>query len=56
MTCCNKNCNQGKNCPARQACELPEPEQPPKPIRCPALVYLLGALFWALVLLWVSHG
>jgi hypothetical protein len=23
MSCCNKNCNQGKNCPARQACELP---------------------------------
>ena len=23
MTCCNKNCNQGRNCPARQACELP---------------------------------
>ena len=21
---CNNNCNQGKSCPARQACELPE--------------------------------
>lgn len=23
MNCCNQNCNQGRDCPARQACELP---------------------------------
>lgn len=23
-TCCNHGCNQGRNCPARQACLLPE--------------------------------
>jgi len=23
VSCCNKNCNQGRNCPARQACEIP---------------------------------
>jgi len=22
--CCNHGCNQGRNCPAREACELPE--------------------------------
>lgn len=22
--CCNHGCNQGRNCPARQACEIPE--------------------------------
>lgn len=25
--CCNYGCNQGENCPARQACELPEPPE-----------------------------
>ena len=29
MNCCDYNCNQGRDCPARQACELPE--QPAKP-------------------------
>ncbi|CAB5144462.1 hypothetical protein UFOVP147_14 [uncultured Caudovirales phage] len=23
MNCCNHNCNQGRDCPVRQACELP---------------------------------
>lgn len=56
MTCCNKNCNQGRDCPARQACEIPEPDPPAQPSRWPVMAYLLGALFWALVLLWVRYG
>jgi len=24
QSCCNSQCNQGRACPARQACELPE--------------------------------
>jgi hypothetical protein len=24
--CCTANCSQGRKCPARQACELPEPD------------------------------
>lgn len=27
--CCNHGCNQGRNCPARQACQLPEQEPDP---------------------------
>lgn len=56
MICYNKNCNQGKNCPARQACEIPEPEPPRKPSRWPVLAYLVSALFWTLLFLWVRHG
>jgi hypothetical protein len=56
MTCCNKNCNQGKNCPSRQACEIPEPDPPNKPNRWPVRVYLFSALIWALFLLWVRYG
>jgi hypothetical protein len=26
MNCCNNDCNQGRNCPARQSCELPDEE------------------------------
>lgn len=26
--CSNYGCNRGKNCPARQSCELPEPPEP----------------------------
>lgn len=24
--CCTQNCNQGRSCPVRQACEQPEPD------------------------------
>ena len=30
---CNHNCNQGRNCPTRQACELAEPDPMPTTFR-----------------------
>ena len=26
--CCTANCSQGRACPVRQACQVPEPPQP----------------------------
>lgn len=30
MNCCNQDCVQGRQCPVRQACELPEPTPRPR--------------------------
>ena len=39
--CCNFNCDQGRNCPTRQACELPD--EPGNDLKDPAkaIVYAL---------------
>lgn len=32
MNCCDHNCNQGRDCPTRQACELPITMEDDEPI------------------------
>jgi hypothetical protein len=48
MNCCDKHghCNQGRNCPARQACELPDEDTPP--MSFDEVMNLVVALFAAI--------
>jgi len=47
-TCCNHGCNQGRNCPARQACELPD--------NVPSNFGIALEWFTSLVISWVVVG
>lgn len=50
--CCTGNCNQGRACPAHQACELPEPDDDADGNRAfryfvaPVIAVFVGWLLW----------
>ncbi len=49
--CCNHNCNQGRACPVRQACELPEPDPAPRELifdRTGLTIAAIVALAWTI--------
>lgn len=48
MTCCNRNCDQGRTCPARR------PARELTPAEARLLCVLLLAAFWGLVALGVA--
>lgn len=43
-TCCNFNCRQSRDCPARQACELPEDDASKPSFLASRWVWIGGAL------------
>ena len=53
--CCTDNCNQGRTCPAHQACELPEPDEDADGNRAfvysvvPVIAVFVGWLLWPVV-------
>jgi hypothetical protein len=49
MNCCNHACNQGRTCPVRQACELPD-HSPAESDMTVGIFFLLALWFLALVL------
>lgn len=56
MNCCDYDCNQGRDCPARQSCELPiDMIEPERTTNYWPWVFLVSAAIWGL-LYWFVRG